>query len=250
MSIPDAPTHLTASSQPNSTTATLTWTPPTNTTVTFYTLYVTSSNSDSYNVTGIVQNTKSIDLSFNYIYQMAVTATNNIGTSPLSIPVTGFSLIGKPSPPTGVSVVVNPPTDISLQGSASIFWNAPLLLNGSTISTYLIQGFVNGVLQNEWIDTYSTDTKTTINYLFYDVSYSFVVVARSNYGDSLTSKTPTIYIASEPLSEPTNISVYTTLQSTQVNVDWIEPVVRGRPILNHSVTLYNLKNNTTKTFTV
>jgi hypothetical protein len=100
------------------------------------------------------------------------------------------------------------------------------------------------------IDTFSTETSATINYLFYDVSYSFVVVARSDNGDSFSSVTPVIIIDSQPLSEPTNISVYTTLQSINVNVDWIEPVARGKPILNHSITLYNLTDNTTKSFLV
>jgi hypothetical protein len=155
-----------------------------------------------------------------------------------------------PDAPTDVYIYVNPSTDTSLQGSVTIYWNAPKNMNGSTLLTYLIQGYINGILQNDMIDTFSTETSATINYLFYDVSYSFVVVARSDNGDSFSSVTPVINIASQPLSEPTNISVYTTIQSTQVMIDWIEPVERGKPILNHSITLYNLTDNTIKIITV
>jgi len=253
--VPTAPTQLVATSAPNTTTATLTWsTPPEVPVILSYLVTMTP----SYGGPVVQQTTTTNQAVFPSLsrlvqYSFSVTATNSLGTSPPSAILSGFTLTARPSPPTNVSVVLNAADATSIEASATVFWTPPANLYGSTLSSYTLQGYVDGVPQTDlYIETQSTTvTKTTVRYLFYNTTYSFVVIANSNYGSTSSALSNSVTPILPLLGPPTYVGVDVTPTSNTVVAHWIDPVQYGQaPITQYNITLYNLTNGTNTTFLV
>lgn len=158
--------------------------------------------------------------------------------------------------PINISIAINESTDTSVQGSATLFWNPPLELNGSTIITYMIRGYIDGIEQIPLIDTLSASvTRYVIRYLYYNTNYSFSVIARTDQGDSPPSQISSVIQIPLPVpSAPQNVTIYNAAHSLTATIQWIDPVMHGSDgsdtVINHSIIVYDLTDGTQKTITV
>jgi len=253
--VPTAPTNLVATSAPNTTTVTLTWSVPlVIPVISSYLVTMTPSVGSVVQITTTSKQAVFSSLSLEASYSFTVTATNAIGTSPPSAALTGFRLTARPEPPTNVTVILNTGADAtSIEASATVFWTPPTNLHGSTLSSYTLQGYIEGVPQTDLYITIpsTTLTKAMVRYLFFNTAYTFVVVANSNYGNTASALSNVVTPVPPLLGPPTFVGVDVTPGSNHVVGHWIDPVQYGTlPITTHSITLYNLTTGQTDTFIV
>ncbi|KGN32414.1 hypothetical protein N798_07485 [Knoellia flava TL1] len=192
---PGAPTAVTATA--GDTSATVSWTAPTNTggaPITGYTV-TASPGGKTATTTGATTATLT-GLSNGTSYTFTVTATNSAGTSPTSTPsntITPKAPVTAPSAPTAVTATAG-------DTSATVSWTAPTNTGGAPITGYTVTASPGGKTA-----TTTGATTATLTGLSNGTSYTFTVTATNSAGTSPTS-TPSNTITP---SAPSILSVVT-----------------------------------------
>ena len=253
VTVPGPPTGVVAT--PGNSSATVTWTAPTNTggsPITSYEIMhpggpLFTSSSTSVNVTGLTNGNS---------YTFTVLALNSHGKSVDSSPSAAITPITLPQPPTNV---------VATSGnlSATITWTAPTNTGGSPITSYTIKypGISSDIITN------SSSTMANITGLTNGTSYTFTVastnsVGTSGYSSSSVPVVPAITISQPPtnvVAVPGNSSAYVTWRaptnnggSTITSYQITYPGYSGSPITTSStnIIINGLTNGTSYTFTI
>ena len=185
ISVPDAPTSVTATST-GATTANVSFTAPASdggATITSYT--ATSSpggitGSISQAVSGTIAMT---GLTAGTSYTFTVTATNSVGAGTASSASNSITTVGAPSYPTSVDATVTG------KRSATVSFGAPSSNNGSAITSYTATSTPGGLTQ-----TLTQATGGTFNFdgLQPGTGYSFAVTATNAIGTSAVATSNSI----------------------------------------------------------
>jgi hypothetical protein len=114
-------------------------------------------------------------------YTFTVTATNAIGTGPVSSPSNSVTLFTEPSVPVNLAATV-------AGSSIALSWSAPLSDGGSAITDYVIEyQLTTGGTWSVFSDGTSTNTTTLVTGLSDNTSYDFRVSAINIIGQSIPS---------------------------------------------------------------
>ena len=183
---PGVPTNVLATA--SGTTATVTWTVPFQGTsaITSYTVtpYIGEAAQEPTVISGSppAATTTIAGLKSGVTYTFKVSATNGVGTGPLSAasnPIT-ISSPTAPGAPTGVSATPG-------NGSASVSWTAPSS-NGSPITAYTVTPYVGTAPQTPTTVLGSPPaTGTTVTGLVNGTTYTFTVTATNEIGTGPSS---------------------------------------------------------------
>ena len=275
LAAPAPPTGVTATA--GDTTATVTWTAPTNnggSPVTSYTvtpntagnegstqLPSTTVSGTSATITGLTDGTT---------YAFTVAATNAVGTSQPSVQSNSVTPATFPGAPLGVVATAG-------DGTANVTWTAPASNGGSPLTAYTVTPFIGGTGQAALrVITPGTATAATLTGLTDGTTYTFTVTATNAVGNgpaSAASNSVTPNPAPSVPSAPTAVTA--TAGVGTVTVAWTSPVSGGSPVTSYTITPYlgtaaqtalittvsgnppatsaaltNLANGTTYTFTV
>lgn len=186
---PSAPLNVSAAA--GNATALLTWTAPGNhQPVTSYTVHDSFASNGlpvadiqilaAAGSTVVPTSTNIAGLTNGVTYQFEVLATNNLGSSPFSLPSNSVT----PQAPT----VPGAPTNVSASAgdaSATVSWVAPVSDGGSPITSYAVSSFTGGVPTGLAASVVGGGQNTAaVNGLTNGVAYTFSVHATNAVGDS------------------------------------------------------------------
>ncbi len=232
---PGAPTGVTASF--SSTSATISWTAPTNTgndPITGYT--VTSSPGNKTCTTTTAKSCSISGLTKGTSYTFSVTATNSTGTSAPASSAAGTTP-NNPDAPTNVVVTTtntngqnngigNPHTNVTIS------WTAPANNGGSAITSYTVTSTPGG----KTCTASNGATSCQITNLAKGTSYTFTVVATNVAGNS-TGATSSTYVSTAVPQAPTGVTA--TLSGNKIVVSWTAPSDNG----NDTITGYTVTSS-------
>jgi len=185
-------------------------------------------------------------LQYGIQYSVSVVAVVN-SVQQIYSPILQFQIPGPPTPPYGITTTLNAPEADCGKRSVTLYWKAPVNTNVSTISGYNIQATIGGVVQTPVFYTGSTETKATIYYLFYGLTYTFTVTAVSNFGNSPASSPCTPITVTPYLPNAPNQITAISGQPGKAILSWQDNPVNGGAILNHQILINNLTTKTTTT---
>jgi hypothetical protein len=228
--VPGAPAAVNATGGIQS--ATVTWSPPTASSVTSYTItaYIgsTSSVATTLVVAGYVTSATLTGLANGATYTFTVTAINAAGAGPESSRSNAVTLPNVPGAPTNVQATAG-------IGQATVSWIAPAS-NGNAITSYVIT--VQGTSSGETfsISVGGDKTSAIVNSLSSGKSYFFTVTAVNALGQSAPSAaTGSITIPALP-GPPLNLQV--TVQNGTAQITWQPPSSDGgKPITSYQITV-------------
>lgn len=155
-----------------------------------------------------------------YDYQVA--AVNGIGQTAYSETFTATPS-DVPGAPTGLAASIN-------SGSIGLNWIAPTAINGSPVTGYLVEGYIN----NAWTTLAANNPTTsyTATGLTDGTSYDFRVSAINSGGTSLASS----IVSATPATPPAaTSSVVATRGNAQASIAFAAPSNGGSPITSYSV---------------
>jgi uncharacterized repeat protein (TIGR01451 family) len=223
---PGAPTGVSASAGDAS--ATVSWTAPASdggSLITSYTVTATPSRPTTATVSPVVAvsapATSAVmpGLTNGTAYTFSVTATNGVGTSPVSAASNSVT----PTPPVNVGVPGVPTRVAATAGSASatIRWTPPASNGGSPITGYSVAVVsINGVAPTTAITASggATATSATLIGLVGGSSYTFSVTANNAIGSSAPSavSNPVVPTSAVPQSTTTDVQVTGRASSSSV----------------------------------
>jgi type II secretory pathway pseudopilin PulG len=169
---PSPPTSLVAA--PGSSTASLTWSAPSNNGGAAITGYTVTSSPGGYTCTTAGATLCTItSLTPGQSYTFTATATNSLGTSTAGSTSNAVVPYTYPGPPTALSAT------LTSSSQATLTWTAPASNGYSAITSYALQQSTNG--GTTWTpitaSTGSTTTAYTVNGLSVGVTYQFEVAA-------------------------------------------------------------------------
>jgi subtilisin family serine protease len=189
-------------------------------------------------------------------YTFTVTATNAVGSSPVSVASGSVTPLAPPSAPAA-------PTATAGDTAAGVSWSAPSTDGGSPITGYRVSASPG--------DRSCATTgalSCTVTGLTNGTAYSFTVNATNAAGSSPSSAASTSVVPAVPPSAPSApTGVSATSGDSSARVSWTAPADGGRPITGYTVTssggqtstvssesttttVTGLTNGTTYTFTV
>ena len=223
---PSAPAPVTLGQISNGTIA-IYWQPPSSTggtPITAYTVIATGGTAPVTCAPTSVSNTSCtlVGLSAGITYSISVTATNSVGTSLASTPVSSTSTPTVPGTPTSVTATASGTTAI-------VSWTAPSSIGGSAISNYTVTSSPGSLTCT------SASTSCTVNGLISGTSYTFTVTATNTTGVGLSS------VASNSISSLGTPGAPTNATATSSNggayITWSAPSsTGGSAISNYTVT--------------
>jgi hypothetical protein len=158
-------------------------------------------------------------------YTFIVTATNDAGTSPASIP-------SNPVVPTGVYYAPSAPLNVSAvagDGQATVSWSPPASNGGNLIFAYIARSVQDPLKQCVAYGALSCTVGDLVN----GTSYSFVVYALNPITGPASQASAPVKPGGPP-SAPIGITVVAGLG--QVTVSWSAPVSNGGSVTAYSVT--------------
>jgi Fibronectin type III domain/Neocarzinostatin family len=163
-------------------------------------------------------------------YRFGVQAMNAVGTgasSSLSDAVTP----GTPGPPTIGTAVAG-------DGQATLFWTAPTVDNGSSITGYAVTPSIDGVAQPP-VTFDSTATTQTVTGLVNGVAYTFTVAAINAFGTGPESPSSNPVTPAPTAPDPPTILRNATAANQSATISWLAPASDGgSPIIGYVVTAY------------
>jgi hypothetical protein len=191
------------------------------------------------------------------IYKLSVAIVYNGVAYGYSTPQLVTQLYGKPSPPFGLQTKINAPSPDTSKASITLFWNTPVSLNLSTIIYYIVQVYVNGVLQTPNITTsvppqgIPADTKTTINYVYYGSIYSFSVIAvtQNSNSDPSTISTPVTIPIFLP-NTPNTVTASSIQGSQTATLKWVDNPLNGGTEKSHQLRINDITTGKTTTINI
>ena len=177
------------------------------------------------------------------IYEIQITAMNQVGESKASPPSDQFSAVVKkklpPSPPTNLHPVSTTPDTIT------IAWSPPESDNGAAVTSYIVKKKRNG--RKAWQDVAETAELTIpVPDLVENSSYDFSVQAVNQYGASEPVVIEDIYakFSFKVPSAPGQPQV-TEVTDTTATVEWTAPEDDGgNPITGFDVYMKSKKSTT------
>ncbi len=163
-------------------------------------------------------------------YTFTVTATNGVGTGPVSTPSSAVTPIGTPGKPTGVAATPG-------NAKATVTWSAPASDGGSPITGYTVTAAdsttpANGHQTCAWT---SGPLTCTVTGLTNGDSYSFTVTATNAVGTGAASTASNPVIPATVPGAPTGVAA--TPGNAKATVTWSAPGSDGgSPITGYTVT--------------
>ncbi|MDO8209107.1 fibronectin type III domain-containing protein [Conexibacter sp. CPCC 206217] len=223
---PDPPTAVRAST--NGTTATVSWTAPTDDGGIPINRYTATAVEDSALTCRVDPPATSCDvagLTPGTSYTFTVVARNEIDVSVPSAPSNAVVATLPPSAPQNLEVVRG-------AGSASLTFDAPADPGGAPVTGYEVS--VDGGVSWRALSTSGTaPIRATVRGLANGTAYAVQVRAVSSAGEGAPSVARTVVPAAAP-SAPTNVTV--TRAGTVVTVTWSPAADNGEPITGYTVT--------------
>jgi hypothetical protein len=224
--VPGAPTGVSASA--GDTTATVSWTAPSNGGLPI-TGYTVTSSPDSVTATTAGATSVTVpSLTNGTTYTFTVTATNALGDSPPSAP-------SNPVTPAAPTVAGAPTAVVATAGDsqASVHWTAPASNGGSPISGYTVTSDPGGLTGS----SAGAATSATVLGLTDGITYTFTVVATNGVGDSAPSDPSNAVTPAAPTVPDPPTGVAATAGNAQASVHWTAPASDGgSPITGYTVT--------------
>jgi hypothetical protein len=231
---PAAPTGVSATAGDAS--ATVSWTPPTDTGTAAISGYTVTSQPGNItmSVAATVRTVNVTGLTNGTSYKFVVTAKNSVGTSVASAasnavtPTSGTPTPRAPAAPTGVAATAG-------NATAAVTWVAPTDTGTAAISGYTVTSKPGNIQVNA---TAAART-ATVSGLTNGTSYTFTVVAKNSVGSSPASAasaavTPT---APTPVAPTAPTGVTATAGNGQATVTWQAPSNPGSSaIVSYTVT--------------
>lgn len=238
--LPGTPTNVSATAVTNSTTASLTWTAPSNngSSITGYSVIATDASGNTS-----TQSTGSSSASYTFTgltvaraYTFTVAATNAAGTGSYSSSSNSITPYTAPGAPT-----IGTPSISASSTSATVNWTAPTSTGGSAITGYSIVSSPATTTQSAG----SSATSMTFTGLTYGTSYTFTVAAVNAIGTGTYSSSSSSITPYTTPGTPTNVSGSSTASSTTVTLAWTAPSNRGSAITGYSVIATDASGATT-----
>ena len=240
---PSAPAPVTLGQISNGTIA-IYWQPPSSTggtPITAYTVIATGGTAPVTCAPTSVSNTSCtlVGLSAGITYSISVTATNSVGTSLASTPVSSTSTPTVPGTPTSVTATASGTTAI-------VSWTAPSSIGGSAISNYTVTSSPGSLTCT------SASTSCTVNGLISGTSYTFTVTATNTSGTSTSSSASNSITVTTLPGVPTNVTA--TAGDQAALVSWSAPSSSGGlAISSYTVTVepgHNVYSANTTSITI
>jgi hypothetical protein len=221
---PGEPTDVVATAGPAS--AFVTWAPPASdggSRITEYTVTSDPGGIDarSGGATSVTVN----GLTVGERYRFRVTATNAVGTSPVSAQsnqVVPFAPPTAPAAPTGVVATAG-------NGSALVRWSAPLNDGGSPVTGFTVTSSPGGIQAAT-----GGETSVTVTGLTNGVTYTFSVTATNVAGTGPASWPSNAVTPATVPGAPTAVVALAGDESALVS--WSPPASGGSPIVEYRVT--------------
>jgi prepilin-type N-terminal cleavage/methylation domain-containing protein len=231
---PSAPTSVIAAYTPGLSSASVSWSAPTNdglgsstgANITGYTV-TSSPGSLTCTQTGAPAATSCtvLGLAFSQTYTFTVTATNSNGiTSPSSLPSNAVAVYTIPGAPTGVAAQSNQ------NAQSTVSWTAPVSNGGGTITGYVVQ--YSSAPYSSWLTATATATGTTYTVLGLTngTSYEFRVAATNGAGTSPFSPATTPATPAIVPGPPTGVAGTSNADSQSV-ISWLAPASNGGGVI-------------------
>ena len=211
-SIPDTPSGLQASL--DGTTATVTWSRPSNRGIGNDITYDVWSNVPGLQCTTKAQSCQFPGLTIGTGYQFAVAAKNGAGSSRGSAGSNVITPVSVPDPPTSVGV------QVAKGGTAYVSWAAPVMFGGTPITRYAAVTSPAGLACET-----AGETSCQITGLSNGTAYTVTVVAVNAVGTSAASAASA---PATPLAGPGKPgAVNVRASSTSARVSWKAPASTG-----------------------
>ena len=154
-------------------------------------------------------------------YTFVVTATNTVGTSPVSGASPAVTPATVPGAPTAVTAAAG-------NGSATVSWSAPASNGGSAVTSYLVTPFIGTVAQpTTTISGTPPVTTGTVTGLTNGQAYTFTVTAVNAIGSSAPSVPSGSVTSVVPTLPGAPTGVVGVRGDGAVTVSWTAPVSNG-----------------------
>lgn len=223
VSLPTAPTSVTASAGNSS--ATVTWNPSTADACNPITSYLVTASPGGRTATTSGTSVAVTGLTNGSTYTFTVRANNASGSGPSSAASNAVQPATVPGSPLNVTATAG-------NLSATIVWSAPVSNGGSAITGYTATSSPGGLTSAVGGSTLAT----TVSGLALGTTYTFTVVATNTVGPSVASPASNQITAVTLPSAPS--AVIATAAGGSAILSWTAPPDGGLPITEYVVTAY------------
>jgi hypothetical protein len=224
ITVPGAPTGVTATAASGS--ATVTWTAPVTegNEVTGYTVTATPGGA-KVTVPGTASSATVTGLTNGTAYTFTVTATDAVGTGAASAPSAAVTPGPVPAPPVDVQATTG-------NATATVTWAAPASAGGSAITSYIVTAVPGGATQTAAGATLTATFTSLTN----NTPYRFTVVAVNSYGDSAPSGSSPAVTPTAPLAPDAPFITNVTGEDSAVEVTWVPPDTGTADLTSYTIT--------------
>jgi uncharacterized repeat protein (TIGR02543 family) len=227
---PSAPINVTAI--PSNASATVSWDPPVSINGSAITGYTVTAYKGGVLVSGATCTTTTAEtcaingLTNGDEYTFKVTATNDVGTSVVSVASAAVTPSTVPNAPSAVTAVVG-------DTQATISFTAPTNNGGAALTSYTVTSS-----PGDFTCTVNAPTTSCIvSGLSNGTAYTFTVKATNANGDSLASTASSSITPAKAPDAPTNVLVVAGTE--KITVSWTAPASNGSPITSYTVQAYD-----------
>jgi titin len=160
-------------------------------------------------------------------YQFRVSALNDLGQGPWSLPIDATTPAVKPAAPSGLVAWAPEPWR---SGTVNLTWSAPEDDGGSAITDYVIERSTDGVEWTAVVDGESTATTSTVGGLTNGSAYSFRVAAINTAGTGEWSAPASTVLEGTPAAPgglTATVAPAPGVGAGQVRLNWTAPENTG-----------------------